>query len=347
MEMRLLGRTGIEVSALCLGTMMYGEQTDAAEAFRQMDACRDRGINLFDTAELYTIPPKPDTQGESERIVGRWLRDRGAAGEIMIATKVCGRSPMTWFRDGEPTNLSRSQIFHAIERSLKNLQVDTIDLYQLHWPDRGVQNFGGSLTGYIHYEPDYIAYEETLSALHDLVQQGKIRFFGLSNETPYGTMRFATLAEERGWPRPQSIQNAYNLLNRTFEYGLAEIAHEEQVGLLAYSPLAQGALSGKYLGGRQPEGSRGALFGRMSRYETPSAEEAIRAYVALAREHGLDPSALANQFVTTRPFVTSNIFGATSQAQLDLVFRSLEIDMTPALERQIGEIHARLPNPCP
>lgn len=348
MEKRKLGKTNIDVSVLCLGTMMYGEQINQDDAFTQMDASFDRGINFFDTAELYTVPPKPETQGESERIVGRWMKERGRRADIILATKVTGRSAMNWFRDGGgQTRLSREQITVAVDRSLKNLQTDYIDLYQLHWPDRNVGVFGASASGYKHYKDNYIAYEETLGTLHDLCKKGKIRHVGLSNETPYGTMRFLTLAEKEGWPRMQSIQNAYNLLNREFDIGLAEIAFEEKVGLLAYSPMAQGVLSGKYLDGNLPKGSRGDLFGRLNRYKTGPAEKAIRAYVALAKDLGVDPSALANQFVTTRKFLTSNIFGARGMDQLETVFQSLEIKWTDEIEDRINEIHLEVPNPCP
>jgi len=348
MEKRTLGTTDIQVSVLCLGTMMYGDQINEADAFTQMDRCADRGINFVDTAELYTVPPKPETQGESERIVGRWIKERGARDKTIVATKVTGRSAMDWFRDGgAKTRLSRPQIEFAVDRSLKNLQTDYIDLYQLHWPDRNVPTFGANHAGYHHYKDNYISFEETLSTLNDLCKAGKIRHVGLSNETPYGTMRFLNLSDANGWPRVQSIQNAFNLLNREFELGLAELAFEEKVGLLAYSPMAQGVLSGKYLNGALPKGSRGALFGRLDRYKTPSAEKAIRAYLDLANDIGVDPSALANQFVTTRKFLTSNIFGARGDDQLDTVFASLDIKWTEEIEERITEIHKAIPNPCP
>ncbi|MEO1150204.1 MAG: aldo/keto reductase [Pseudomonadota bacterium] len=348
METRKLGTTDIDVSVLCLGTMMYGDQISEADAIEQMDVSLDRGINFFDTAELYTVPPKPETQGESERIIGRWMKARANRDQLIIATKVTGRSPMDWFRDGGvPTRLSREHILFAVERSLKNLQTDYIDLYQLHWPDRKVGVFGASFSGYEHYDNHYVAYEETLSTLNDLVKAGKVRHVGLSNETPYGTMQFLKLSEEKGWPRMQSIQNVYNFMSREFDLGLAEIAFEEKVGLLAYSPMAQGVLSGKYLDGGKPAGSRGAVFGRLQRYQTPAAERAIRAYVALADDLGVDPSALANQFVTTRKFLTSNIFGARGMDQLETVFQSLEIKWTDEIEDRITQIHREAPNPCP
>ncbi len=347
MEKRRLGHTDIDVTSLCLGTMMYGDQINEKDAYEQMDACLDRGINFLDTAELYTIPPKPETRGNSERIVGNWLKARGVRDKMVLATKVVGRSPMTWIRDGEKTRLTREQITSAINRSLDILQTDYIDLYQLHWPDRKIALFGGSSNSYRHYDENYVAYEEILETLNDIKKEGKIRHIGLSNETSYGTMRFLQASKDHDLPRMQSIQNAYNVLNREFEIGLAEIAHEEKVGLLAYSPMAQGVVSGKYLDGNLPEGSRGKLFGRLERYQTPSAEKAVRSYVALAKELGVDPSALANQFVTTRKFVTSNIFGVSSIGQLETVWQSLEINWTDEIEAAISNIHKEFPNPCP
>ena len=347
MEKRRLGRTDLNVPALCLGTMMYGDQISEADASRQMDACADRGINFFDTAELYTIPPKKETQGESERIIGRWMTAKKNRDDIIIATKIAGRSPMPWLRDGEMTRLTREQIFSAVERSLKNLETDYIDLYQLHWPDRPVQNFGASRQGYIHYDDSGVPIEETLGALGELVAAGKIRHVGLSNETPYGVMKFAHAAETKSLPRVASIQNAYNLVNRAFEAGLAEIALEENVGLLAYSPIGQGMLTGKYLDGASPEGSRGAMFGRLDRYQTPFADEAIRSYVGLAEQFGVHPAAFAMQFVTTRPFVTSNIFGANGMDQLQIIFDSLEINWSYEMDRAVNDLHGRIQNPCP
>ncbi|MGV6800323.1 MAG: aldo/keto reductase [bacterium] len=348
MEKRSLGRTDIKVSALCLGTMMYGDQISEADAQAQMDKCFERGINFYDTAELYTIPPKPETQGNSERIVGRWIKERGNRDKIILATKVVGRTLMNWFRDNdEECRLNKKQIKTALERSLKNLQTDYVDLYQTHWPDRTVFGFGSSLRGF-RFKPDEepVDIDETLEAFDELIQEGKVRHMGLSNETAWGVMRHLDGANNRGLPRVVSIQNCYNLLTRGFETDLAEIAMREQVGLLAYSPIAQGALSGKYLKGQKPKGSRGEMFGRLDRYETPGTDPAIEQYVALAKDFGHDPAALAMQFVTTRPFVTSNIFGANGMAQLETIFASLDIEMTRELEKAISEIYIRWPNPC-
>ncbi len=348
MEKRPLGRTDLSVSPLCLGTMMYGEQIGEEEAFRQMDICFERGVDFFDTAEIYTVPPKPETQGNSERIVGRWMASRGRRDKITLATKVAGRSPMVWLRDGQETRLTSEQIKSAIDRSLKNLETDVIDLYQLHWPDRSVQLWGSAQKyGYKHFEESGVALHETLGALDDLIKEGKVRHIGLSNETAWGLMRFVQEAKTKSLPRVVSIQNCYNLLNRAFETGLAEAAIEENVGLLAYSPIAQGVLTGKYLDGANPTGSRGQMFGRLDRYQTPPATHAIRDYTNLAKEAGIAPAALALQFVTTRSFVTSNIFGANGEEQLETALSSIDLKWTQELETAINKIHAETPNPCP
>jgi aryl-alcohol dehydrogenase-like predicted oxidoreductase len=348
MDLRPLGRTGLSVSAICLGTMTWGEQNSEAEGHAQMDMALDRGVNFFDTAELYPIPPKPETQGRTEAIIGTWFKSRGTRDRVILATKVCGRSQSTWFRDdGSPCELSRRQIEEAVDKSLKRLQTDYIDLYQLHWPDRPVPQFGSNPTIFRRVEGPEHPIPEILETLGDLVRAGKIRHVGLSNESPWGTMRFLHAAETRGLPRVASIQNAYSLLNRTFEGGLAEIAIREQVGLLAYSPLAQGYLTGKYAGGALPAGSRKQLFDRLQRYETPGAAPAIEAYLALAREAGLDPAQMALAFVTSRSFVTSNIIGATSLEQLRTALDSTAVAIPPELEAGIDAIHLRHTNPCP
>lgn len=348
METRPLGRTGLNVSAICLGTMTWGEQNTEAEGHAQMDLALDRGVTIFDTAELYPIPPKAETQGRTEAIIDTWFRSRGTRDRVILATKVCGRSVNTWFRDdGSPCELSRPQIEEAVNKSLRRLQTDYIDLYQLHWPDRPVPQFGSNPTIYRRTEGPEHPIPEILEVLGDLVKAGKIRHVGLSNESPWGTMRFLAAAEARGLPRVASIQNAYSLLNRTFEGGLAEVALREDVGLLAYSPLAQGYLTGKYQGGALPPGSRKQLFNRLQRYETPGAAPAIEAYLALAREAGLDPAQMALAFVTSRPFVTSNIIGATSLDQLATALDSVDVAITPELEARIDAIHLRHTNPCP
>ena len=347
LDRRPLGDSGLDVPALCLGTMMYGDQIGEADAHRQMDRCFERGIDFLDTAELYTIPPKAETQGESERIVGRWIKDRGVRDRVILATKVTGRSQNAWLRDGDEVRVTREQVRSALERSLTNLRTDCVDLYQVHWPDRPVRNFGATIEGFAPYEDDGPSIDEQLGWLGELVAEGKVRMIGLSNETAWGVMAWLRAAERGHGPKVVSNQNAYNLLNRTYEVDLAEVAQQEGVGLLAYSPIAQGALTGKYLGGKKPAGSRGELFGRLGRYETPSADEAIGAYVAVADRFGIDRAAFAMAFVTTRPFVTSNIFGARTDEQLDAIFASLEVSWTDEMERAVNAVHARLPNPCP
>ncbi len=348
MEYRELGTTGLKVSALCLGTMTWGEQNSQEDGFAQMDLARDRGINFFDTAEMYAVPPTAKTYGTTETIIGHWLKARpGARQQLILASKVCGQGDwLPHVRDGKP-RLNRQHIEAAIDASLKRLQTDYLDLYQMHWPDRNT-NFFGKL-GYRHVEKDEVQtpIAETLDVLAGLVKSGKVRHIGISNETPWGTMRYLAESATRGLPRIASIQNPYNLLNRTFEIGLAEIAHREKVGLLAYSPLAFGVLSGKYLGGARPAGARISLFTRFSRYTNPQAEIATAKYIALAKEHGVDPVQMALQYVTTRPFVTSNIIGATSLAQLEQNIASQALKLSDDLLKGIEAIHVTQPNPAP
>jgi aryl-alcohol dehydrogenase-like predicted oxidoreductase len=348
MEYRPLGRTGLRVSAICLGTMTWGEQNSEAEGHAQMDYALERGINFLDTAELYSIPPKAETQGSTERIIGSWLAARGNRDKVILATKVVGRSQNTWFRDdGSPAELSRAQIVEAVEKSLRRLRTDYIDLYQIHWPDRAVSQFGSNPVIFKPTSGPEHPIEETLAALGDLVKAGKIRHIGLSNESPWGLMTYLKHAEAKGLPRVASIQNAYSLVNRTFEGGLAEIALREEVGLLAYSPLAQGYLTGKYENGARPPGARKTLFDRLQRYETPGAAPAITAYVQLARKWGLDPAQMAIAFATSRPFTTSTIIGATTMAQLKTAIDAADVPISPELEAEIDAIHLVHTNPCP
>ncbi|THG79498.1 NADP(H)-dependent aldo-keto reductase [Pseudomonas sp. A-1] len=343
---RPLGTTGIQVSALALGSMTWGEQNSEAEGFAQIDRARAAGINFIDTAEMYPVPPRAETCGATETIIGNYFRRHGGREQWIIASKAAAPgNGITHIRGGRPHH-DRANLVAAVDGSLRRLQTDYIDLYQLHWPDRQT-NFFGQL-GYQHDPDAHITpIEESLEVLDELVRSGKIRHIGLSNETPWGVHRFLQLAETRGWPRPVSIQNPYNLLNRSFEVGLAEMAIREQVGLLAYSPLAFGLLSGKYENGARPERARLTLFERFQRYNNPQARQAASAYVALAREHGVDPAQLALAWVTSRPFVTSNIIGATSLEQLDSNIASLDLQLGDELLAGIERIHTGQPNPAP
>lgn len=346
MDYRRLGRTDIEVSRVCLGTMTFGQQNTEAEAHEQLSLAFDQGVNFIDAAEMYPVPPKPETQGLTERHIGSWLKATGLRDKLVIATKVVGAARDMKHIRGGTARLDRTNIRAAVEDSLARLGTDRIDLYQLHWPDRKTTTFGQ--TTYVHeVDPEEVPIETTLDALAELVEAGKIRAVGLSNETPWGAMRFLALAGERGLPRVASIQNAYNLVNRTFEQGLAEVALREDCGLLPYSPLGGGTLTGKYLNGAWPPGARMTLFTRFTRYNRPEAIEAIGRYVALARDHGLDPAQMALAFVHRQPFVTSTIIGATTTAQLKQDLAGFDLTLSDEVLTGIEAIHRAIPNPCP
>lgn len=345
MNYRKLGNTDLNVSELCLGTMTWGEQNTEQEAHEQLDYALSEGINFIDTAEMYPVPPKADTQGLTEQYIGTWLSKRSDREQIVLATKVAGRADWLPHLRGGP-NLSKAHIDQAIDASLSRLQTDYVDLYQLHWPDRAT-NYFGSL-GYEHIEgADGIAFEETLSAIKDLIEAGKIRHWGLSNETPWGLMKSTQVAQSLGLPQPVSVQNPYNLLNRSYEVGMAECSHREQVGLLAYSPLAFGVLSGKYMNGARPDGARLTLYERFSRYTHERAEQAVQAYDKLAKEQGLTLTELALAFVTTRGFVTSNIIGATTMAQLQENIATASLSISPDLMKELDALHQVYTYPCP
>lgn len=349
MKYRKLGHTDIEVSLIGLGTMTWGEQNTESEAHEQLDYALSRGVNLVDTAEMYPVPPKPETQGRTETYIGTWLARTGRRNDIVLASKVAG--PATdpkrpgYIRSGQ-MRLDRENLTAALDASLKRLQTDYLDLYQLHWPDRSTTIFGRP--AYPWKDDDYtVPIEETLSVLQDFVKAGKVRNIGVSNETPWGVAQFLKLAETKDLPRIVSIQNPYNLLNRTFENGLSEFSHLEGVGLLAYSPLAMGVLAGKYLNGARPEGARMTLFTRFDRYSKPQAQLAAAEYVQLARDHGVSPATMAQAFVNQQPFVTSNLIGATKLEQLKENIDSVETVLSEDVMAGIKAIHQRYPNPAP
>ena len=349
MEYRTLGRTNIKVSVIGLGTMTFGEQNTEAEGHEQIDYALDHGVNLIDTAEMYSVPPHAETYGSTERIIGTWLKKSGKRDKVVLCTKVAGRAtemlPVDYVRGGK-NKLDHKNIVAAVDASLQRLQTDYIDVYQLHWPDRRT-NFFGQM-GYQHTEDDNtVPIDETLEVMTDLVRAGKIRYVGVSNETPWGMYRFLRAADERGLARVVSIQNPYNLLNRTFEIGLAEMAIRENVGLLAYSPLAFGVLSGKFLNGARPPEARVVRWERFARYNGEIAERTAAAYVKIAREHGLDPSQMALAFVNRQRFLTSNLIGATTMEQLKTNVGSAEIRLSEEVITAIDAVHRAQPNPCP
>ena len=345
MEYRRLGRSDIEVSAICLGSMTWGEQNSEAEGFAQMDLALERGVNFIDTAEMYAAPPRRETFGRSEEVIGNWLAARGGRDKVVLATKVTGPSEAFDYMRGEPTRLNRRHIAEAIEGSLRRLRTDYVDLYQLHWPDRPIKAFGQ--LGHEHQEGEETPPEETLEALAELVRAGKVRSVGLSNETPWGVMKFLALAEAGRGPRMVSVQNPYSLLNRSFEVRLAEVALREDCGLLAYAPVAAGALTGKYLDGQRPAGARMTLFPNNRRYFGEQGQAATAAYVALAREHGLDPARMALAYVLTRPFLTAAIIGATNLTQLENSIAAKDLVLSQEVLNAIESIHKIYTYPCP
>jgi aryl-alcohol dehydrogenase-like predicted oxidoreductase len=347
MEFRELGDTGLRVSAICLGTMTWGSQNSERDAHEQLDCATAAGVNFVDTAELYPSPPMEETQGRTERYLGSWLAARkGSRHRIIIGSKVVGRTEVTYYRQGRVIgSLSRKHIFEAVEGSLRRLGTDYLDLYQTHWPDRPITVF--RRLNYRHHDDPGVPIEETVQALADLVKEGKIRHYGISNETAWGTMQYLIAAERLGAPRIVSLQNVYSLLSRQFEHDLAEIAIREKTGLLAYSPLAQGYLTGKYQNGALPEGSRKQLYNRLQRYETPNAAPAIEAYLALARRYELDSAQMAIQFVFSRPFVTSVIVGATTIEQLKTNIAAKDLRLSEEILTGIDDINHRYTYPCP
>jgi aryl-alcohol dehydrogenase-like predicted oxidoreductase len=350
MQKRRLGRTDIDVSAICLGTMTWGQQNTEADGHAQMDFALDRGVNFLDTAELYPIPPKAETQGLTETYIGNWMKARKNRHKVIVATKVVGRTPSTWFRGDRPSRLVRADILDAIGKSLKRLQTDYVDLYQIHFPERATPWGANPMrvgTTPSRRDADETPIAETLAVFDDLVKEGKIRHLGLSNESSWGVMRYIAESDKGVGPRPVSLQNAYNLVNRTFEVNLAETCEREEIGLLPYSPIAQGYLTGKYDHGARPAGARSTLFNRGQRYETPGAAEALLAYNELARSFGLEPALFAHAFVVSRRFVTASIVGATTIPQLEIALSSAEVDWTEEMQKAVDGLHQKLGNPCP
>jgi aryl-alcohol dehydrogenase-like predicted oxidoreductase len=344
MQYTKLPHSTLEISKIGLGTMTYGAQNSQSDAFSQLDYALERGINFIDTAEMYPVPPTPTTQGMTEAFIGDWLEKSGKREKIVLATKVAGPQRISPIR--ENMALDHRNIHQAVEDSLTRLKTDYIDLYQIHWPQRDTNCFGQLNYPY----PDQVqevTLIETLEAMSDLVKSGKVRYIGVSNETPWGLMSYLRLAEKHDLTRMVSIQNPYNLLNRSFEVGLSEITHFEGVQLLAYSPLAFGVLSGKYLNGARPQGARCSLYERFQRYFTPQGLKAAQAYVELAQEFHLDPAQMALAFVNQKPFVGSNIIGATTMTQLTSNIDSLDLVLSDELLSRIDHIASVYSNPCP
>ena len=345
MKFRKRGTTDIDVRLICLGTMTWGTQNTEKDAFEQMDYAISQGINFFDTAELYSIPPNSDSFGKTEVMIGNWFKKRKNRDKIILASKVAGPG-CDWIRGGG-NNFDEKKIGEAIDGSLKRLKTDYIDLYQLHWPERSTNYFGSRDFLYNNKEGNWNSFESILEALEKYIKSGKIRHIGMSNETPYGLSRSLEISKNKNAPRMMSVQNPYNLVNRTYEIGMSEISIREKCGLLVYYPLAAGGLSGKYRNGEMPKDSRMALFKGWERHLNPLAMKAYDEYFKLAKNLNLTMVQLAQSFVNSRPFVTSNIIGATTMDQLKENVESINIDFTDEMMDRVNEIHNNNPNPSP
>ena len=345
MNYKKLGNTGLDVSTICLGTMTWGEQNSEREGFEQMDFALSQGVNFWDTAEIYSIPPKEKTFGRTEEIIGNWFNKTNKRKDVILASKVCG--PMREYVRGGGNQFGKKNITEALEGSLKRLKTDYIDLYQLHWPERNT-NFFGKL-GYEHDDDgSWTKFEDILENLQKFIEQGKIRHIGLSNETPWGLFKFLEISKNKNLPRVLSIQNPYNLLNRTYEVGLAEISVREKSGLLAYSPLACGYLSGKYRNNQMPKNSRIERDGDFwTRYQKPNSNKAIDAYYEIAKKYKLDLAQMSLKFLEIQPFVTSVIIGATTMEQLKTNIESVNVNLSDDVIKEINNIQKIYPNPCP
>ena len=345
MKFKKLGNTDLDVSLICLGTMTWGTQNSAEDAFEQLDYSLSKGVNFFDTAEIYSVPPTSESYGKTEVMIGNWFEKRKNRDKIVLASKVAGPG-CDWIRGGG-NNFDEKKIAEAIDGSLKRLKTDYIDLYQLHWPERSTNFFGRRDYLYNNEEGDWNSFESILEALNKFIKSGKIRYIGMSNETPYGMSRYLEISKNKGAPRMMSVQNPYNLVNRTYEIGMSEISIREKCGLLVYYPLAAGALSGKYQGGKMPKDSRMALFKGWERHLNPLAMKAYEKYSEVAKDFSLTMVQLAQAFVNSRPFVTSNIIGATTMDQLKENVESINIEFTDEMMDRVNEIHNNNPNPSP
>ena len=345
MKYKKLGTTDLDVSLICLGTMTWGTQNSEKDAFEQMDYAVTQGINFFDTAELYSVPPTSESFGKTEVMIGNWFEKRKNRDKIILASKVAGPG-CDWIRGGG-NNFDEKKIGEAIDGSLKRLKTDYIDLYQLHWPERSTNFFGRRDYLFNNKEGNWNSFESILEALEKYIKSGKIRHIGMSNETPYGLSRFLEISKNKGAPRMMSVQNPYNLVNRTYEIGMSEISIREKCGLLVYYPLAAGGLSGKYRNGKMPKDSRMALFKGWERHLNPLAMQAYDKYFKLAKDFNLTMVQLAQSFVNSRPFVTSNIIGATTMDQLKENVESINIEFTDDMVDRVNEIHNNNPNPSP
>ena len=344
MNYRKLGNTNLEVSTICLGTMTWGEQNTQEEGFDQMDFALDQGVNFWDTAELYAVPPRKETFGHTETIIGNWFEKSKKRDKVILASKIAGPS-RKYLRNGENSFVGPN-LEEALNNSLKRLKTDYIDLYQLHWPERNVNNFGK--LGYVHKENNWNQFEDVLGELKKYIDKGKIRYLGLSNETPWGTLKYLEISKDNNLPRMMCVQNPYNLLNRSYEVGLAEISIREKIGCLAYSPLASGYLSGKYRNKAFPKGSRMERdFDFWTRYRKPNIDEAVEEYFKISEEHNLDMSQMSIKFCEIQDFVTSVIIGATSMEQLKTNIESVNVNLSDDVIKKINKIQTIYPNPCP
>ena len=345
MKYKKLGTTNLDVSLICLGTMTWGTQNSEKEAFEQMDYSVSKGVNFIDTAEIYSVPPTADSYGKTEKMIGNWLEKRKNRDKIILASKVAGPG-CSWIRGGG-NSFSEKKIGEAIDGSLKRLKTDYIDLYQLHWPERSTNYFGKREYSIDENEENWNSFESILQSLEKFIKNGKIRYIGMSNETPFGLSKYIELSKNKNLPRMMSVQNPYNLVNRTYEIGMSEISLREKCGLLVYYPLAAGGLSGKYRNNQMPKNSRMALFKGWERHLNPLAMRAYDEYFKLAKDNNLTMVQLAQSFVNSRPFVTSNIIGATTMGQLRENIDSIDIELTDEIMGKINLIHNANPNPSP